>query len=198
MNTIIIIVFFILHVIFTYSVHVNGYLFYKGREESKKTTPKVYDIGAKYLPDLSNNTYLEMAIHSISLVIPFLFGKEIRNEYFNYIPIVFLIRYLFTSLTILPKDKKCNDQEFSFMNLIVGHCYDKIFSGHFAIVNLTLLILLNYGKIQLFQATLGNLVFGVMILMLRHHYTIDLFVAFLVNLVVYQNDLGLDRIFKIN
>jgi hypothetical protein len=30
------------------------------------------------------------------------------------------------------------------------------------------------------------------------YYTIDLFVAFLVNLVVYQNDLGLDRVFKIN
>lgn len=194
MSTGFIVLFFILHIIFTYSVHLNGQEFYKRRIIENKTTPKVYDIGMRYLPDYSDNTYLEMGIHIISLVLPFLFGKQVRDAYFNYIPVVFLIRYLFTSLTILPKDKKCDDEKFNIWNLIIGHCYDKIFSGHFAIVNLTLMILLHYGQVDLWWAIIGNLIFGVMIIMLRYHYTVDLFVAFLVNLLVYKNDLGIERI----
>ena len=56
------------------------------------------------------------------------------------------------------------------------------------------MILLHYGEVDLWWAIIGNLIFGVMIVMLRYHYTVDLFVAFMVNLLVYKNDLGVSRI----
>lgn len=194
-NTIIIpVILFSTNVFFQYMVHEQGSNFYNDRIQKQKTRPKVYDIGAKYLPNLSNNQNLEYLAHGLAFIFPFIFGSVVRNEYFNYIPILFLIRSLFISITILPKEKQCDDSKFKLSNLFFGHCYDKIFSGHYVTICLVSLILMNNKMINILTFIIINLSYAILILSLRFHYTIDLVVAFFVTLVVYQNKINIDSV----
>lgn len=185
---------FLFNLLFVYLVHTEGSSFYKNRINKGKTSPKVYDIAAKYLPNLSHIQWLEYFAHFIVLVLPFLFGSNVRNEYFSYIPIIFFIRCFFLFITILPKEKHCDDSELTISNFVFGHCYDKIFSGHFSMITLIMLILLKFKQINILTFGFATISYGLLILMLRFHYTIDLVVAFVITILIYQNKINIDRI----
>lgn len=188
------ILLFLLNILFVYIVHHQGSNFYNNRIKNQKIRPKVYDISLKYLPDLSHNKVLEYLAHFIVFILPFLFGSSVTNEYFGYIPILYLLRLLFISITILPKEKHCDDSKITLFNFIFGHCYDKIFSGHFVTMNLISLILLHKKKINLAIFLFMNFIYAVLILSLRFHYTIDLIVGFLITLLIYQNKININRL----
>lgn len=180
---------FIIHIVFVTHVHSKGSEFYEQRQKLGKTTPKVYDIGVRYLPDLSHLSWLHVLSHIVLLVLPLMFGKTIFVEFVQYYTTVFLLRYLFNSITILPKDPKCDSTSLNPINFIIGHCYDKIFSGHFSVTVLLGYILYSHRIFNLTTIVLFNLINAILILVLRSHYTIDLVVAFLVVTIVYQNKL---------
>lgn len=190
------VVFFCTNTFFLYTAHYQGSNFYNNRIKKQKTRPMIYDISCKYLPNLSSSKVLEYSAHFIAFILPFAFGAAVRNEYFSYIPILFLIRSLFISITILPKEKHCDDSKFSLSNLFFGHCYDKIFSGHFVTMNLISLILLSKNQINIITFFFMNIIYAFVILLLRFHYTIDLIVGFLITLLIYQNKLNIDRFIK--
>jgi hypothetical protein len=93
--------------------------------------------------------------------------------------------------TILPRDKKCDIKKSS---LCMGGCYDKIYSGHFSAVFMSLLILYTSKYINLFTLVFLSVIFGTLIVTSRSHYTIDIFVAFLIVIIVYQNNINLCRV----
>ena len=144
-------------------------------------------MGIKYTPDMSRNKLLEKASHASTLVIPMLFGTALFREYAGYYAVIAMVRVVFTAVTILPKHKNCNDSEFGPLNLLTGHCYDKIFSGHFAVGVLLSLMLYDKGIVRNAPLLiLLNFMNAWVILSLRFHYSIDLVVAALVATVVYQ------------
>ena len=182
------IIVFIINIIITSWLYREAKTFYNDRINKKKTIPKIYDVGIKYTPDLSHLKWLEYVSHFIALVLPFCFGSKIWYEYTSYIVTILLIRYMFIVLTVLPKYKGCDDKSVNITNYIIGNCYDKIFSGHFASVFLLTLILLQNGY-NLSYLVIFNIINAFIILSLRYHYTIDLVVAMLVVMLVYQNKL---------
>lgn len=182
----------LLHLLMVNYVHNTGSSFYNNRIAQQKITPKVYDIGIKYTPNLSDNTVLIYLSHFLAIVLPLMFGESVLKTYIQYWIVIYIIRYLFNSITILPKDKTCDDNNFSFTNYITGHCYDKIFSGHFASGVLLSLILYNKGIVTSIPLlVILNSLNAFLILSLRFHYSIDLLVAILVTVIVYQNNLKL-------
>lgn len=180
----------ILSIIINYYVHTEAKTFYNKRIIEKKIQPKIYDIGEKYIPDLSNNHILHRISDIIVLILPLCFGQNILKKHASYIIPIFLIRYFFISLTILPKNKSCDDNSMGIHNYIFGHCYDKIFSGHFAVIFLLSLILYDNGYNYIFLILL-NIINTFLILAIRSHYTIDIAVAAIVVIVSYQNKLTL-------
>lgn len=158
-----------------------GRKFYTERQEKGKTTPKVYDIGHKFLPDLSEVQPLHI-VSDIMCLLPILLPPVGRTKFFKYFLVIMAIRAVFILATILPKDKKCKD-EITIMTFVTGHCYDKVFSGHFASV---LLFSLLYNM-KMDKVIMLNTFNAFLILSTRRHYTVDILVSLFVTLFVYQN-----------
>ena len=162
--------------------------YYDTREKNNKTTPKVYDISHKYLPNLHKYNNIHHII-TIIFVLPILFDFNILQEFLGYFIVIFIIRSITILVTILPKYKECKYNGKTLFHGLFGGCYDKIFSGHFASVFLATLLYLKYNWINLPTLILINFINSIGILLSRSHYTIDLIVALFITLFIYQNNL---------
>lgn len=166
----------------SYLVHRNGSSYYKSRAESGKCVyPKVYDLGHRYLPDLSQNKaalWMSDIMAIVPLVVCYVLGLD---TFYKVWLAVMVFRWLTMSATILPRNKHCDDSSYGVYNLFIGHCYDKVFSGHFAATFLFSLVLYHAGVVTHIPAlALYNGMHAWIILATRSHYTIDLIVAALV------------------
>ena len=187
----IIILFFVINTLFSYATFKNGDEFYNKRMQDRKVHPKVFDIGHKYLPDYTDNPYLLGILNSMIILAPFIIqyglGYNILDDFIYYFLIIYLIRMIMINSTILPKQKTCNS-EFNLMSIFNGHCYDKIFSGHFA--SAFLLVLIVYKKNIITNIpilAIYSTIIALLILVTRSHYTIDIVVALVVVMFVYFN-----------
>jgi hypothetical protein len=162
-------------------VEDTGSSYYNGRIENNKTTPKVYDILHKYLPNLHDYWHLH-DMFTLLMILPIFYKLEIVKDYLGYWMVIFLIRIVTTSSTILPKYKECSENCVMF-----GGCYDKLFSGHFSSVLLATLLYMDNKMITLPIALVMNITNAMLILLVRSHYTVDVIMAFFVTMFVYQN-----------
>jgi len=104
------------------------------------------------------------------------------------IPIYF-IRSILTLITVLPKSSNCDyNLDMAFIN---GGCYDKIFSGHTALIFILTLVLQKYKIIDFATLIILNIINVSIILLTRTHYTIDVIVSFLVCDLMYKNNIRL-------
>jgi len=186
----------ILLIIITTHVHKKGKAFYTDRETKNKSRAKIYDIGIENTPNLSQYTTFDKIISIITMILPFLFGINVFFEYLGMFVVVILLRCIFIPLTILPKEKHCDDTELKMHNYVNGHCYDKIFSGHFASIVLLALIVGGKGLVDKSVLVIGCLLYAFIIISLRYHYTADLAVGALIALVVYQNKMSVTNLFN--
>ena len=186
---IIIVLYLIFHCILNNFAQNSGELFYKNRIDNNKVTPKVYDIMHKYIPEIKDGEWLTNTIIVLS-TIP-LFKEYNYQLYFDFILLLFIVNFIrdiTINLTILPKHKDCSLKNHSeIYKHIAGACYDKIFSGHFAFVFLLSSIYYNNSVItNLPFLIIWNLINAVLIISVRSHYTIDIWVAFLVCFIVFN------------
>lgn len=177
---------FIITTLLSYNVYVEGKQFYSQRIKNGKTEPKLYDIGFKYIPNLSENKILSFFNNFIPILLVLILLKGPLMLIFSNIFLhITLLRAVFINLTILPKDKSCNDN--NSMNIIFGHCYDKIFSGHFSSMILLSLILYKYSVYTNVAILTSSLVlYGIFIIAIRAHYTVDLGVSVLATYTVFN------------
>ena len=172
-----------LHISVVYSVHVIGSNFY----HRNKNVSSIFDMGEYLLPDLHQNVLLQRIADFIAYIMPLLFGMEIAIEQAEYMIIVYIIRYVFNVSTILPKQTSCDDSRFGLSEVIFGHCYDKIYSGHFAALTIFTLIMYSRGYINAFVMVSSWVIYGCLIVSVRYHYTVDILVALIVSLLVFNN-----------
>ena len=152
--------------------------------------PTVFDIGYYLLPNLSKYELIGHIYSGIFIII-ILCLANLWDEFLGFlIPIIF-IRLFFIHMTILPKHRSCNINEQYYL---FGGCYDKIFSGHFAVILLITLLLKKYNYISLPLLILINMIHFIMILVFRWHYTIDIVIALLITLFVYQNNMNVIKL----
>jgi hypothetical protein len=171
-----------------YTAQQNAMSFYDNRINNNKTNPKVYDIMHKHLPYWKNNYWLNNLIGILTLI-PLIYTNDI-NMYFDFgalLLIVNIIRDITINLTILPQNKECELHKRSYMfQGLLGACYDKIFSGHTAFVFLLTLLYNSYSVITNVPLLIvWNIFNALSILIIRSHYTIDIFVSFLVCYTVF-------------
>ncbi len=186
-------VIFIIYIIFHY-YNVNNLKnevkkYYDSRILQGKIKPKVYDVCFKYFPNLEKYENLSDII-TILIVLPIFLYPQLLIEYIGYWISIFVIRSITIRLTVLPKSNNCETN--NYINL--GTCYEQIFSGHFSSGLLATMLYYKYNLISLPMLYILNIINGSIILVTRHHYTIDIVVAIFVTLFVYQNDISLNRI----
>ena len=190
-NYILILIFLGIYIISNYICQFSADSYYNNRIKLGKVTPKLYDLSHKYLPDYSDyKIYKIIGDSYVSLFIFILFLSDYKAgiDYITYYIPIILLRCIMINSTILPKNKKCNEN----YSLIHG-CYDKIFSGHFATLFLATFIFYKYNIIKnIYLLFIINLINAFIILSTRSHYTIDLLVSIIVVLLFYTNNIKLD------
>lgn len=189
MNLTILLLAVLAHVVSTYTVHKIGQYHYHPSKSTKRTIDKVWDVCHKSLPDMHQLEFITTAffIVPITLVLCSSSRSDIIKDIFVYFPLVMIIRAFMIFATILPRHKKCNSEKLTWESFFVGHCYDKIFSGHFALTLLMTLALHRYNTISTVSVVMLNLINAFLILMTRSHYTNDIVVAFFITFAIYNN-----------
>lgn len=169
----------VVHVLCSYAVIYFAQQFYSARLE-KCPRPKVFDLAHKILPNLSHHKVLHLlydGIAGVVLITPLFLNMLV---FYLYWFLLVAIRGVANVMTILPKDKSCEDADYTGLRqLLMGHCYDKIYSGHFATaVLLGILLWRSYpNHVSLWMVFLALLLYAFLILATRAHYTIDLLVS---------------------
>lgn len=103
--------------------------------------------------------------------------KYEKNDFIKYITwlsIMYFIKAVVQTVTVIPRPthEDCTNRTF-FEMVWLGNCADMMFSGHTAIVYLTL-----YGTgVELFSAVVE----GVLLVLGKDHYTSDIIVALIVS-----------------
>jgi len=97
--------------------------------------------------------------------------------------IVLLLRVASMTMTILP-DPAHKDASMSFKKLAEGGVHDKVFSGHTAFATVVALVLIRHG----IWNRLGYLYpfsMGLIMIATRGHYTVDVFLGFIIAYLVH-------------
>ena len=159
--------------------------FYETAKLEKKF--KIYDIIHHNIPSVRSLIRITDII-SWALIIIFAF-IDLKLFYYliGYLITIYFVRLLTIHLTILPKDKKCCIKNSS---IFTGGCYDKVYSGHFSSVFIALLLLYKNGYINMSVVITLSTIMAALLTISRSHYTIDIFVAFLICIIVYQNNIN--------
>jgi hypothetical protein len=182
----ILIIYFFVHTHFNTSAQVTGHTFYQSID-----SPQVYDLLHSVLPDLHKQEWITNVIIGLSMV-PLLVKWDSRLvfDFVGLMITIFLIRDITINLTILPKHEKC-EMNTGLVSHIIGNCYDKIFSAHFAVVFVLSMLYYSYGYVTWLPGLLAwNIGNALMIIGSRSHYTIDVAVSVLVCLFVYDKNLN--------
>lgn len=147
---------------------------------------ELFDMFHKILPDLhkysdaTNNIILITGIISLY----FFSNTNLTVEFLSKFVIIMAIRAFTIISTILPKHHAC-DETISPTSVVVGGCYDKIFSGHTAFVLLLTLLYFREHIINMPLLIGINALNILLILATRSHYTIDVLLAIFVTSSVY-------------
>ena len=164
-------------------------IFFENIKSKQKS--KIYDIIHNNLPSTRKLMTIVDATPFILLVGILFIDVNLFYNIMGFLVTILIFRMFIIHITILPKDKKCDIKKSSVLS---GGCYDKIYSGHFSAVFMCLLSLYMSKYINLFTLLSLSTIFALLIITSRSHYTIDIFVAFLIVVVVYQNNINVCRI----
>lgn len=156
---------------------------------------KIHDLGFKIIPKLNNKYNFIDDILIIIPIIALFFYKIDYKKYLLSLIIIQILRSICLMLTILPPpDKNCEnnlkkkENNFYFFRMCFGRCNETIFSNHTSILLLTLIYLYpNFSKLIQKFMVVYFLTTIYIILGLRNHYSIDVFLAIIITSLVVNS-----------
>jgi hypothetical protein len=154
---------------------------------------EVFDLFHSVTPDLQELKKYNDVI-ALTLIGSLIFFPALITEALDKILLVMLLRSITILSTILPKYKEREDHEFKWVSFLTGHEYDKIFSGHTAVVLLITLIMYREVIISLPLLVFINGLNITLILVTRSHYSVDIVVACMITYFVHNGNYTLFRI----
>jgi hypothetical protein len=160
---------------------VTQFTYKKGSELELLTKENYYDIIHHNFADYTKYHYTKNWITAL-FVIPFLLRPRLLSKIIWIIPLILIIRSVFTSVTIFPATRENNHNlklkkpPQTLIDYIIGDNFDRMFSGHiaFAVIS-SYFFLTQISQTPLSLAlTVGlNLIHAFIIVVTRSHYTID-------------------------
>lgn len=150
---------------------------------------KIYDILHENTPDFHEWKEVNDII-PITIILSTFFIKQplpLVKEFLGKYLLIMSFRALTMMSTILPKHEKC-DPTLTFIHMLKGQCYDKVFSGHMSFVLLSTLIYLREGIISIPTFLALNASQFASIILTRSHYTVDVLLALFITYLVFDGD----------
>jgi membrane-associated phospholipid phosphatase len=162
--------------------------FHIGKEYYGGRTVVIFDAAHAVLPDLRGNAALEFAhLYVMPLLVVLCAARAgFLAPYMRKTVAALLVRLVLTTVTVLPDTAECATERLTLKEYVVGHCYDKMPSGHFIVAGTLLWMLYKRGSLSATTAMLLAVAVAACILLLRHHYTIDVAGGAMLILVVDQ------------
>lgn len=160
-----------------------------GKYHYSKSPDRIWDIVWEYGPDLHRYEILINVIPILLFVSLFFInrGDSLLYEIVVKFIIILLVRAITTISTIFPKEERCDD-EITWFTPINGGCYDKVFSGHTAIVTLITLIFWREKLIDFSTFWVLNLTQMSTIVLTHSHFTVDVVLGFVITYLVYDGN----------
>jgi hypothetical protein len=194
-NNIVLLIFFIFIFIFTKL----SLRYVTDIAEEKKLNEPLPDYFHNFLPESMRNWHEYSDWIPIIPLFLFLYIDKLKhlNEFLFLICIIFLIRFISYSITVLPSPSKSCKCEWEvepetnlrkLLNIMYQEgCNDCIFSGHTSIMVMSSLFLINY--ILPFSLNwiiiIYNIIGSIIIIGTRLHYSVDVFIAFVINILLF-------------
>ena len=177
----------------------------KSKLINKVNNKNIYDLGFNYIPRINKKyNYIDDILIFVIFFGMILFNINYKNFILLYLIIRFIRMVCMLSITMPPADKNCfkklklKQKSFKYIKFITGHCGETIFSGHTTLLVLCMLFIMpkvnNFFKILLF---VYGLIGSILIIALRHHYTIDVILAWVITILVYISYFGKNNFMKI-
>lgn len=164
-----------------------------GEKHYEKEDGTIFDPVHENTPDFFRYGWITNVIPVILLLILFVGPKEsdLITEFFYKFLFILSLRALIGFSTILPKHEECEIQYNIGFFLGSGGCYDKLFSGHTAIVTLISLLLMREGFMSNWVFWITNIVNMIIIVLTRSHYTADVLLGFVIAYLIGNGDYGI-------
>jgi hypothetical protein len=153
---------------------------------------EVFDLFHSVTPDLQELKKYNDVI-AITLIGSLIFFPALITEVLDKILLIMLLRSITILSTILPKYKEREDREFSWASFITGHEYDKVFSGHTAVVLLITLVMYRESIVSLPLLIFINGINITLILVTRSHYSVDVVIACMITYFIQNGNYTLLR-----
>lgn len=157
----------------------------------------IHDICHNILPNMKITKLKRILYDSYTLIPIFLvfglsihYGKyQLLTKFIAILLILNLLRPIFYVITIMPDPcDKCSDEvnNNNWYEILMGSCKDMIFSGHVSNSFLGLLYLVRYFNVSFIYVMLHQIILITLMLCQRRHYTIDIIIAYLVTILVFD------------
>jgi hypothetical protein len=137
-----------------------------------------------FLP-IYNNLYITLFLDGTCILLSYytcsIISKEDIKLFFFVYTVLMLLRNICYSITILPPPSPNKNK-----SIFIGGRCDAIFSGHTTLIVLNVLILSKYVNNYLILY-LFSLFYSYILLTSRAHYSIDVFIAYILTISIYNN-----------
>jgi len=182
--------------VLTYICHKNA--FERGKRLKQ---PPLYDAIHEILPNWSKHEYIRDLLLLLPIVIMFLYGNpqsgggiRLLKKFFSYYIVIILIRCVTVSVTAMPAinpSDNYNNKEMGYLSLLKGTGHDLMFSGHTAFMMLSALIIIDHKLLPVPKEVvyLFLILYTILILLCRAHYTVDIIISALISYFVYDTGL---------
>ena len=178
----------LLYYFFPYLLHIlsTNYLI-KKELILKNNYRSLDDIIFNNTPNLHNYEYI-VNIFILFLCLPLFYKIKIKNfiTIFKYFSISTILRTITSCSTILPSITECrinNNNKNNISNYLIGHCNDKIFSGHTSFMIILFYVIYKNNLIKYkYLSIYGSTIFinSLFIIITRAHYTVDVILAYII------------------
>jgi hypothetical protein len=157
---------------------------------------ELFDSGFNLIPILNYNF-----LDDILVVLPLflcIYYKIDFSEFLFMLTIIYVLREITTSITLLPPTPQCFERNrnkmvtFELITKVSGTCNETIFSGHTSLMLLAFLFVLPKIKSNVFKIIIYiyALLTSFVIISLRSHYSIDVIVAWVICILFYVSYFG--------
>lgn len=149
----------------------------------EKTNKPLYDITHEFLPNWSKIVYIR-DIAMICLFIPLIIVKpkwSLLKEVYEQFQLVILIKAICIFFTYIPSSNTDCHKKINLQN--INHCHHNSTSGHAALCTLLGILYFKCG-VPIEIVFICVLLYSLLILLTRAHYTVDVWQGIIVSLLV--------------
>jgi hypothetical protein len=163
-----------------------AYCDYRGFEHyTLKGQTHIHDLGYELIPqvDIPNIYRSILEVGWVPFAILNKNSVRVMTEISFVVAVVFMIRFVSMTLTILPSPVEKN-HKFSLDKMSGGGVHDKVFSGHTALATIVALTLIRHGIWNSWAYAYPALT-ALYMIATRGHYSVDVFLGFVIAYLVY-------------